>query len=64
MDGRCRLLCKDNENSIIRCPDRKRCCVPSQYLTIQPITIDGIVDLSTAMMSAQAPTKKKKRNHG
>uniref|UniRef100_H0XRH1 Beta-defensin n=2 Tax=Otolemur garnettii TaxID=30611 RepID=H0XRH1_OTOGA len=39
MDGHCRLVCNDDEDSVIRCRNRKRCCVPSRYLTIQPVRV-------------------------
>ncbi|EAW76450.1 defensin beta 119 [Homo sapiens] len=58
MDGHCRLLCKDGEDSIIRCRNRKRCCVPSRYLTIQPVTIHGILGWTTPQMSTTAPKMK------
>ncbi|XP_016043607.1 beta-defensin 119 isoform X1 [Erinaceus europaeus] len=41
MDGKCRLVCKNDEDTVVRCLNRKRCCVPSRYLTIQPVTIDS-----------------------
>nr|XP_035977773.1 beta-defensin 36-like [Halichoerus grypus] len=40
MDGKCRLVCKNDEDSVIRCANRKRCCVPSRYLTVQPMTVE------------------------
>ncbi|XP_066093680.1 beta-defensin 119 [Saccopteryx bilineata] len=39
---RCRLVCRDDEENVLRCPNRKRCCVLSRYLTMKPVTIDGI----------------------
>ncbi|XP_066242366.1 beta-defensin 36-like isoform X2 [Saccopteryx leptura] len=42
MHGRCRLVCRDDEENVLRCPNRKRCCVLSRYLTMKPVTIDGI----------------------
>ncbi|XP_017370569.1 beta-defensin 119 isoform X1 [Cebus imitator] len=64
MDGHCRLLCRDNEDSIIRCRNRKRCCVPSRYLTIEPVTIHGILDWTTPQISTTAPQMKRNKNRG
>ncbi|XP_011835211.1 PREDICTED: beta-defensin 119 isoform X2 [Cercocebus atys] len=64
MDGHCRLLCKDGEDSIIRCRNRKRCCVPSRYLTIQPVTIHGILGWTTPQMSTTAPKTKRNIHNG
>uniref|UniRef100_A0A8C9DEV3 Beta-defensin n=1 Tax=Prolemur simus TaxID=1328070 RepID=A0A8C9DEV3_PROSS len=61
MDGHCRLVCKNDEDSISRCRNRKRCCVPSRYLTIQPVTVDGILGWTTAQ--TPTPDKKTNRNH-
>ncbi|XP_014652290.1 PREDICTED: beta-defensin 119-like [Ceratotherium simum simum] len=47
MNGQCRLVCKNDEDSVTRCSNRKRCCVPSRYLTIQPVTIDGELPWTT-----------------
>ncbi|XP_042550574.1 beta-defensin 119-like [Dipodomys spectabilis] len=65
-DGHCRLVCRDNEDSVIRCANRKRCCVPSGYLTIQPVTIHGVLNWTTPQMPTTAQKKKKKRQrtHG
>uniref|UniRef100_A0A8D2AHS7 Beta-defensin n=1 Tax=Sciurus vulgaris TaxID=55149 RepID=A0A8D2AHS7_SCIVU len=45
--GHCRLVCKDDEDHVLRCENRKRCCVPSHYVTIQPMTIHGILGWTT-----------------
>ncbi|XP_008056264.1 beta-defensin 121-like [Carlito syrichta] len=63
MNGRCRLVCKNDEDSISRCQNRKRCCVPSRYLTIQPVTIDGILDWTTPQMPTTVRKKKKKNRY-
>ncbi|NP_001271373.1 beta-defensin 119 isoform X1 [Canis lupus baileyi] len=42
MNGKCRLVCKSDEDSVVRCENRKRCCVPSRYLTVQPMTVERI----------------------
>ncbi|XP_012310411.1 beta-defensin 119 isoform X2 [Aotus nancymaae] len=64
MDGHCRLLCRDDEDSIIRCRNRKRCCVPSRYLTIEPVTIHGILDWTTPQISTTAPQTKRNKSRG
>nr|XP_014590756.1 beta-defensin 119 isoform X1 [Equus caballus]XP_014700506.1 beta-defensin 119 isoform X1 [Equus asinus] len=51
MNGKCRLVCKDDEDSVTRCANRKRCCVLSRYLTIQPVTIDGELPWTTPVMT-------------
>ncbi|XP_036900597.1 beta-defensin 119 isoform X1 [Sturnira hondurensis] len=55
MNGQCRLVCKDDEEHVIRCPNRKRCCILSRYLTMEPVTIDGIHPWTTPL-----PTRKPK----
>uniref|UniRef100_K7GMY5 Beta-defensin n=1 Tax=Sus scrofa TaxID=9823 RepID=K7GMY5_PIG len=40
LNGQCRLVCKNGEDSVTSCSNRKRCCVLSRYLTIQPVMID------------------------
>ncbi|XP_006860836.1 PREDICTED: beta-defensin 119 [Chrysochloris asiatica] len=40
MEGHCRLVCKDDEDTVSRCPSRKRCCILNRYLTIEPVVID------------------------
>ncbi|EFB14914.1 hypothetical protein PANDA_006788, partial [Ailuropoda melanoleuca] len=42
MDGKCRLVCKSDEDSVIRCANRKRCCVPSRFLTVRPMTVESM----------------------
>ncbi|XP_044118127.1 beta-defensin 119-like [Neovison vison] len=42
MDGKCRLVCKNDEDSVVRCANRKRCCVPSRYLTVKPMTVEKV----------------------
>nr|XP_045012987.1 beta-defensin 119 [Jaculus jaculus] len=50
-DRHCWLLCRDGEDSVIRCSDRKRCCIPNRYLIIAPVTIDGTLDWTAPMKS-------------
>ncbi|XP_057559561.1 beta-defensin 119 isoform X2 [Hippopotamus amphibius kiboko] len=47
MNGQCRLVCKNDEDSVTRCSNHKRCCVPSRYLTIVPMTIDRMLPWTT-----------------
>ncbi|XP_048205343.1 beta-defensin 121-like [Perognathus longimembris pacificus] len=60
-DGHCRLVCQDNEDSVIRCANRKRCCVPTRYLTIQPVTIHKALKWTTPRMPTTAQKKKKRK---
>ncbi|KAG8524143.1 Beta-defensin 122 [Galemys pyrenaicus] len=55
MDGTCRLVCKSDEQKIIRCANRKRCCVLSRYLTIKPMTIDRMDPWTVLKFTTQAP---------
>ncbi|KAM4841983.1 beta-defensin 119 [Thomomys bottae] len=60
-DGYCRLVCKDSEDSVIRCAYPKRCCVPSGYLTIQPVTIHGVLNWTTPRMPTTTQKMKKRK---
>ncbi|XP_008593061.1 PREDICTED: beta-defensin 119 [Galeopterus variegatus] len=62
MDGHCRLVCKDDEDFITRCPNRKRCCVLSRYLTMKPVTIDGELGWTTPPSQTSKPISKRKPN--
>ncbi|XP_036100625.1 beta-defensin 121-like [Molossus molossus] len=57
MNGRCRLVCKNDEENVLRCSNRKRCCILSRYLTMNPITIDGILPWTTPYPTRQVKQK-------
>ncbi|KAF3824775.1 hypothetical protein GH733_010109 [Mirounga leonina] len=60
MDGKCRLVCKNDEDSVIRCANRKRCCVPSRYLTVQPMTVERMEPWTVP--HTRKPVKQKTRS--
>ncbi|XP_012782690.2 beta-defensin 119 isoform X1 [Ochotona princeps] len=62
--GHCRLVCRDGEEPIVRCHNRKRCCVPSRYLTIQPVPIDGQLDWTTPQVLRTSEKVHKHKNRG
>ncbi|XP_039719645.1 beta-defensin 119-like [Pteropus medius] len=62
MNGQCRLVCKNDEESITRCSNRKRCCVLSRYLTIKPITFDEILSWTTPRPTRQVKHKARPGN--
>ncbi|XP_040131812.2 beta-defensin 119 isoform X1 [Ictidomys tridecemlineatus] len=66
--GHCRLVCNDDEDHVLRCVNRKRCCVPSRYVTMKPITIDYVLDWTTPTVPTTVPTtvrkRKKNKKHG
>ncbi|XP_047395187.1 beta-defensin 121-like [Sciurus carolinensis] len=62
--GHCRLVCKDDEDHVLRCENRKRCCVPSRYVTIQPMTIHGILGWTTPTVPTTVRKRKKNRQRG
>ncbi|XP_006154769.1 beta-defensin 119 isoform X1 [Tupaia chinensis] len=64
MKGHCRLVCKDDEQNIIRCKNRKRCCVLTRYITAEPMTIDGILAWTSPQTSTPATKKKRNRHRG
>ncbi|XP_062058523.1 beta-defensin 36-like [Lepus europaeus] len=64
LHGHCRLVCRDGEDHVIRCHNRKRCCVPERYLTIQPVTIDGRLDWTTPHVTKNGHKRNKNRNRG
>ncbi|XP_012583562.1 PREDICTED: beta-defensin 119 [Condylura cristata] len=43
MNGTCRLVCKSDEQKLLRCANRKRCCVLTRYLTVKPRTVDRVL---------------------
>ncbi|XP_025120495.1 beta-defensin 119 isoform X2 [Bubalus kerabau] len=53
MKGKCRLVCKNDEDSVTRCSNRKRCCILSRYLTIVPMTIDQILPWTTPQVKQE-----------
>ncbi|XP_037353337.1 beta-defensin 119 isoform X2 [Talpa occidentalis] len=58
MDGTCRLVCKSDEQKLIRCVNRKRCCVLTRYLTIQPMTIDRLLPWTTSQPNSGDQNKQ------
>ncbi|XP_075384066.1 beta-defensin 119-like [Tenrec ecaudatus] len=62
-EGHCRLVCKEKEDSVIRCRNRKRCCVPDRYLTVEPVVIDNDLVIWTSPRPKRK-RKKKKKNYG
>uniref|UniRef100_A0A8C9K229 Beta-defensin n=1 Tax=Panthera tigris altaica TaxID=74533 RepID=A0A8C9K229_PANTA len=64
MNGHCRLVCKSDEDSLIRCSNRKRCCVLSRYLTVQPMTVERIQPWTVPPMSKQVEHKAKPGKRG
>ncbi|XP_050007266.1 beta-defensin 121 isoform X1 [Alexandromys fortis] len=59
-DGHCRVMCKDGEDSVIRCQNRKRCCVPLRYLTLPTMVIDGVLGWTTPTTSSKLHRKKRR----
>ncbi|VTJ80138.1 Hypothetical predicted protein, partial [Marmota monax] len=59
--GHCLLVCNDDEDHVLRCANRKRCCVPSRYVTMKPITIDYVLDWTTPTVPTTVPTTVRKR---
>ncbi|XP_016004278.1 beta-defensin 121 [Rousettus aegyptiacus] len=62
MNGQCRLVCKNDEESMTRCSNRKRCCVLSRYLTMEPVTFDGILPWTTPRPTRRVKHKARPGN--
>uniref|UniRef100_A0A8C6FPX1 Beta-defensin n=1 Tax=Moschus moschiferus TaxID=68415 RepID=A0A8C6FPX1_MOSMO len=53
MKGKCRLVCRNDEESVTRCSNHKRCCILSRYLTIVPMTIDRMLPWTTPQVKQE-----------
>ncbi|XP_014312043.2 beta-defensin 119 [Myotis lucifugus] len=63
MNGKCRLMCKDDEENVLRCSNRKRCCILSRYLTMDPVTIDGPFPWTTPKLTRKPKAPKPRPGH-